>query len=146
MGHDRIVRWFANMLFSETLRLVALRAIGLTGAHMECCGKAAAFVQRRRLAVKGHYRIVRWCVNMLFSETLRLVALRAIGLTRAHMECCGKAAAFVQRRRLAVMGHDRIVRWCANMLFSSTLRLVALRAIGSTGARPSAECSDDVWR
>ena len=48
---------------------------------MECCGKAAAFVQRQRLAVKGHHRIVWSCLNKLFSNTLREVALRAIGLT-----------------------------------------------------------------
>ena len=64
-----------NTLFSKTLRDVAL--------PMECCGKAAAFVQRRRLVVKGHCRIVRWCVNTLFGNTLRDVALRAIELTGA---------------------------------------------------------------
>ena len=87
------------MLFSEAGRDVALRVIGLTGATMECCGKAAAFVQRRCLAIKGHHRIVRWRVNKLFSMAGRDVALRAIGLTGATMECCGKAAAFVQRNR-----------------------------------------------
>ena len=48
---------------------------------MECCGKAAAFVQRSSLAIKGRYRTVWWCANNLFNETLRDVALRAIGLT-----------------------------------------------------------------
>ena len=48
---------------------------------MECCGKAAAFVLRRRLAIEGRHRSVRWCVNRLFSKTLRDVALRAIGVT-----------------------------------------------------------------
>ena len=62
-------------MFRRTLRDVAL--------PMECCGKAAAFVQRRRLALKGHSRIVRWCVNTLVNKTLREVALRAIGLTGA---------------------------------------------------------------
>ena len=71
------------MLFSETGRDVALRAIELTGATMECCGKAAAFVQRRCLAIKGHHRSVRWCANKLFSEAVRDVALRAIELTGA---------------------------------------------------------------
>ena len=61
----------------------ALRTIGLTGALLECCGKAAAFVLRRRLALKGHCRSVRRCVNEAFSKTLRDVALRAIGLTGA---------------------------------------------------------------
>ena len=32
MGHYRMVWWFANILFSETLRDVALRAIWVTGA------------------------------------------------------------------------------------------------------------------
>ena len=71
---------------------------------MECCGKAAAFVQRRRRALKGHYRSVWWRVNALFGEAGRDVA----------MECCGKAAAFVQRRRMALKGHYRSVWWCVN--------------------------------
>ena len=50
---------------------------------MECCGKAAAFVQRSSLAIKGRYRTVWWCANNLFNGTLREVALRAIGLTGA---------------------------------------------------------------
>ena len=44
--------------FSEAGRDVALRAIELTGAPMECCGKAAAFVQRQRLAVKGRNEVI----------------------------------------------------------------------------------------
>ena len=36
-------------------------------------------VLRRRLAIKGRYRIGWWRVNGLFSETLCDVALRAIG-------------------------------------------------------------------
>ena len=31
-GHNRNVRWYVNKLFSETVRDVALRAIGVTGA------------------------------------------------------------------------------------------------------------------
>ena len=50
---------------------------------MECCGKAAAFVPRQRLALEGRYRSGWWFVNTLFSTTLRDVALRAIGLTGA---------------------------------------------------------------
>ena len=46
---------------------------------LECCGKAAAFVLRLRLAIKGRYQIVRWRVNKLSSKALRYVALRAIG-------------------------------------------------------------------
>ena len=45
--------------------------------------KAAAFVQRRCLAMKGHHRMVWWRLNKLSSSTLRDVALRAIGLTGA---------------------------------------------------------------
>ena len=51
--------------------------------YLECCGKAAAFVQRLRLAIKGRYQIVRWLANKLSSKALRYVALRAIGLTGA---------------------------------------------------------------
>ena len=114
---------------------------GITGLFVECCGKAAAFVQRRRLAIKGHQRVVWWGLYILFSTAVRDVALRAIGLTGASarrlslfVECCGKAAAFVQRRRLAIKGHHRVVWWCLNILFRRAVRDVALRAIGLTGA------------
>ena len=56
--------------------------------------KAAVFVQRRRLAVTGHDRIVRWLLNKLFSMALRDVALRAIGLTGASLECCRQSRSF----------------------------------------------------
>ena len=46
---------------------------------LECCGKAAAFVLRRRLAVEGHYRIGWWCLDELICVVGRDVALRAIG-------------------------------------------------------------------
>ena len=68
----------------------------------------------------GHRRIARRCVNTLFREAGRYVALRAIGLTGASA-----------LRLLRLEGHRRIARRCVNMLFSKTLRDVALRAIGS---------------
>ena len=47
-GHDQSLRWCMNTLFSRTLRDVALRAIGLTGASALRLG-----VLRQRLAVGG---------------------------------------------------------------------------------------------
>ena len=62
------------------------------------------------------------------------------------MECCGKAAAFAQRGRLGVKGHNEAVG-AANNLFSETRRDVALRAIlWSAAAKPQLSCSDYVWR
>ena len=69
-----------------------------------------------------------------------------LGLAGALMECCGKAAAFVQRGRMALKGHCRSVRWCLNVVFSKTLRDVALRAIGVTGASALRLMREDVWR
>ena len=76
----------------------------------------------------GHYRIVRWRVNDLCSNTLRYVALRAIELTGASARRLLVATTF------GGMGHYRIVRWRVNDLCSNTLRYVALRAIELTGA------------
>ena len=81
--------------------------------------------------VERHHRMARWCANWFVYQD---AAWCCPAGNWVSLECCGNAAAFVQRLRLALDGHHRMARWCVNWLFSNTLRDVALRAIGLTGA------------
>ena len=131
-GHHRAIRCCESTLFSKTLRVVALRAIGVTGARLECCGKAAAFVRRKRA--------VQW-------PSPRDSVLREF-VVQQDAACCCPAGNWVTGRvwsaaakpqlscceSVRCNGHHRAIRCCENTLFSKTLRIVALRAIGVTGA------------
>ena len=81
---------------------------------------------------------------MLFSMTLRDVALRAIGVTAYGV--LRQSRSFRAATTLGDNGRHRSVRWCVNKLFSMTLRDVALRAIGVTGASALRLMEHDAWR